>query len=198
MSLSPLKYRLMRMPVITRKMFFGCFFTLTLAVPQISCAEPAWVLVDTGASTVKIMEGGSVVAEYANISIGKSGAATLHLRGDETTPLGQYKIMAIHRDSRFGLFFGLNYPTADHAALALTQKKLSLPGYKRIAKAESNGITPPIDTVLGGAIGIHGVGGGSLLVHNQFNWTNGCVALNNDQIVDFDTRVDIGTRVVIQ
>ncbi|MBV1931736.1 MAG: L,D-transpeptidase [Porticoccaceae bacterium] len=190
----------------TRKNIFAYFFRLSLVVftpilfaPQIcKGAEPTWVLVDTNQLIIKIMRDDTVIAEYDNISIGQRGAAELHLRGDETTPLGELRIMTIDHTSRYKLFFGLNYPTVRHARLALAQQQISLEGYQRITKAHSNGTMPPMDTVLGGAIGIHGIGSGSLSVHNQYNWTDGCVALNNDQIADFARWVKIGTRVLIR
>lgn len=189
----------MNIYIFTRKHIFGYLFTLLLATPQISSSvEPAWVLIDTKVAVVKIMVGDKIVAEYDNISIGQRGAEKLHLRGDQTTPLGSYRITAIDHDSRYRLFFGLNYPTAEHAEFALAQKKISPRDYQRIVAAHSKGTIPPANTDLGGEIGIHGIGSGSLLVHNQYNWTNGCVALDNEQIEDFARRVDIGTRVIIQ
>jgi len=51
---------------------------------------------------------------------------------------------------------------------------------------------------LGGGIGIHGIGRGDLDIHRQYNWTNGCVALDNDQITDLARWIGVGTRVVIR
>jgi L,D-peptidoglycan transpeptidase YkuD (ErfK/YbiS/YcfS/YnhG family) len=51
---------------------------------------------------------------------------------------------------------------------------------------------------LGGSIGIHGVGAGNRRIHEDFNWTEGCVALTNEQIDDLDRYIHIGTRVVIR
>jgi L,D-peptidoglycan transpeptidase YkuD (ErfK/YbiS/YcfS/YnhG family) len=51
---------------------------------------------------------------------------------------------------------------------------------------------------LGGAIGIHGIGGGSPDVHRRFHWTEGCVAVSNEQIERLAELVGIGTRVVIR
>jgi hypothetical protein len=57
---------------------------------------------------------------------------------------------------------------------------------------------PPQNTALGGAIGIHGIGGGSPDVHHRFHWTEGCVAVSNEQIERLAELVGIGTRVVIR
>jgi lipoprotein-anchoring transpeptidase ErfK/SrfK len=42
------------------------------------------------------------------------------------------------------------------------------------------------------------VGEGSVAVHEQYNWTNGCVALTNDQIDRLARWVKIGTPVEIR
>jgi lipoprotein-anchoring transpeptidase ErfK/SrfK len=51
---------------------------------------------------------------------------------------------------------------------------------------------------LGGHIGIHGVGRGDLRIHQQFDWTQGCIALTNEQIEQLQNLVRVGDRVVIQ
>jgi lipoprotein-anchoring transpeptidase ErfK/SrfK len=57
---------------------------------------------------------------------------------------------------------------------------------------------PPQHTPLGGYIGIHGIGNGDTQIHETVNWTNGCVALTNQQIDDLETWVYIGMRVAIR
>jgi L,D-peptidoglycan transpeptidase YkuD (ErfK/YbiS/YcfS/YnhG family) len=57
---------------------------------------------------------------------------------------------------------------------------------------------PPQNTILGGAIGIHGIGNGDPEIHKRFHWTEGCVAVTNEQIERLAELVDIGTRVVIR
>ena len=195
------------MYIIFRQNILAYFFSLSLLVftaffivPQNShgAEQLPWVLVDTSELVVRVMDGEAIIAEYDNVSIGQRGTSDLHLRGDETTPLGEFRIVTIDPKSRYELFFGLDYPTARHAALALAEQRISEAGYQRLARAYAQKTAPPMNTALGGAIGIHGIGRGSLSVHNQYNWTNGCVALNNDQITDFATRVAIGTRVIIR
>lgn len=172
--------------------------TALLTTNTVNAAEPVWVLVNTNEAVIKVMQGDKVIVEYDNVSIGQRGTAELHLRGDETTPLGEFRIIAIDHKSRFQWFFGLDYPTLKHTKLALKQQKISTEDYLRLMKAHLKKVAPPLDTALGGAIGIHGIGRGSLSVHNQYNWTDGCVALNNEQIEDFAAWVEVGTRVLIE
>ena len=57
---------------------------------------------------------------------------------------------------------------------------------------------PPQQTALGGHIGIHGIGAGDPRIHEDFNWTSGCIALTNAQIDDLAGWVRLGMRVVVR
>ncbi|HET8705114.1 MAG TPA: L,D-transpeptidase [Pseudomonadales bacterium] len=161
-------------------------------------ADPIWIDIDTKASVAKVMRGSnSVLARYDNIALGKRGAAPMHFHGDDATPLGTYKIISIDKKSAFSVFFGLDYPTIAHAQKAMEMHKISKSQYMAILNAHFQNRTPPSNTPLGGAIGIHGIGNGSLRIHQQFNWTKGCVALDNKQINDLAHWATLGTRVVI-
>lgn len=140
-----------------------------------------------------------IVASFDNISVGRGGVSELHWRGDNSTPKGEYKVMAIYTNSRYGIFISLNYPTLQHADQALQQGKGKFKPRDRVAieRAEQAGKQPPINTPLGGNIGIHGLGNSSLLVHQQTNWTRGCVALTNEQIGALVHFVEPGTTVRI-
>lgn len=169
-----------------------------LAAAQPIRAEQFWVLIDTEAAVLKVMAGKKVIARYDNISIGRMGTADLHLLGDDTTPLGAYRINAIGRNASYELFLGLDYPTVAHAKLALGRQVIDEFDYEDIVEAHERGAPPPASTPLGGEIGIHGIGRGSLRMHREYNWTHGCVALDNRQIRDLASTVRIGTRVVIR
>ncbi|RLA47069.1 MAG: murein L,D-transpeptidase [Gammaproteobacteria bacterium] len=157
-----------------------------------------WVLIDTRHTTLTVMQDDEAVAYFKNISIGRKGAAPLHLLGDNTTPQGTYRISEKRTKSKYTLFFSLDYPTTEHAELALEQGYIKPVHYESILAAHARGKMPPASTPLGGAIGIHGIGKGSLSVHHQYHWTNGCVALDDKQIREFERWVSPGTRVVIR
>ena len=156
-----------------------------------------WLLIDPEAAELKVMQGDKVLARFGDIAMGRRGAKPVHYVGDMSTPTGEFRIQAINRNSFFTLFFELNYPTPAHAKKALEAGRISQEDYNHIAVADWAGDLPPQDTPLGGKIGIHGVGKGSLKVHRQFNWTEGCIALDNQQILDLANFVRVGMRVWI-
>lgn len=161
-------------------------------------AGERWLLIDAGSATLKVMHGAQVVQRFDDIAVGRLGVKPLHFAGDTSTPAGEFRIDAINPDSDYTLFFRLNYPTRAHAEEALLLGRISRREFDRIMAAVQAGKHPPQDTALGGMIGIHGIGRGSLAVHRRFNWTEGCVALDNDQIHRLAGQVFIGMRVVIQ
>lgn len=175
------------------------FFTLLSLKPQLGRASGSeWLLIETGAATLKVMRGNSEIARFENISIGRGGVAVLHLSNDDTTPLGTYRVTSMDLASRYRLFIGIDYPTVAQAELALAQNIIDGEHFRRIVEAHRRGQVPPMTTPLGGAIGIHGIGNGSPEVHESFNWTQGCVALSNRQIDALAAHVRIDTRVVIR
>jgi len=181
-----------------RVMTLRWLFCLALWVPLSATAGQAWVLVDTATSTVSVQRDKHTLLRLRNASLGRGGVAPLHLNGDGSTPLGSFHIIGINYNSRYGLFFALDYPTDAQAALGYLQGVINVSVLHQIEQARATGQLPPQDTPLGGNIGIHGLGTGSLWVHRRFNWTNGCIALTNGQIEKLAPWLEIGTRVVIQ
>ena len=179
---------------LTASLFFAC-----LAFPaQANTGNDAiWLSVDTQALTLSVMRADVAVQVFENIAIGSNGA-TLHKQvGDEMTPLGKFRINVIRPSKRFRLFMGIDYPTMEDALRALEEKRIGATEFHALEQAWQAGRAPPQDTRLGGHLGIHGVGAGSLEIHNRFNWTNGCIAVTNEQLEELAALVRVGATIVI-
>ena len=157
----------------------------------------AWVMIDVDKQTLSIFQGDRVKKIFHNISVGRNGFSFEHREGDGRTPLGVFHVAWINPNSRFHLFFGLDYPNQNYAEEAFRRKLIDFDTYFAIRKAIFHGELPPQDTPLGGHIGIHGLGNGNRLIHETTNWTQGCVALTNEQIDQLAQWVTLGTKVVI-
>jgi len=160
--------------------------------------QDVWLLVDTQKLSMEVKKGEKTLAVLNNISIGRNGAGEKNHRGDDITPIGNFRIGWINENSSFRKFFGLTYPNVEHADNALRKGKIDLDTYESIARAQLNGSIPPQDTNLGGQIGIHGLGSASLSIHKATNWTHGCIALTNDQIDQLSQWVAKGTLVTVK
>ncbi|XKF16539.1 L,D-transpeptidase [Halomonas sp. BLK-85] len=160
--------------------------------------DEVWVLVDDQEATLSVYQGSKRLAHYAPVSLGRSGAETQRVRGSNVTPKGEFRINRFNYESRWHIFVGIDYPTPAHARMALRTGVYTDQDYEEYFAYYRQHGSPPQDTVLGGAIGIHGLGGADPDIHEQFHWTQGCVALTNAQIERFSQLIDIGTRVVIR
>jgi murein L,D-transpeptidase YafK len=180
------------------RMFLRFLLCLILCIPLTARASKAWVVVDTASATVSVLQSGQTVLRLKGAAFGRGGVGALHVHGDGRTPLGSFRIVSINHQSRFHLFFGLNYPTLTQASVGFQKGIIDKTALNRIVQASADGRLPPQNTPLGGDIGIHGLGKGALWMHQHFNWTEGCVALTNEQIEKLAPWLEIGTRVVIQ
>ncbi len=179
--------------------WFGALFLICfVAMVSASEKEEAWLLISTEKLQLTVMKGERSLAVFKNISIGRNGATALKERGDEKTPLGEFRIGWINRKSRYHIFYGFTYPSLDGANTAFSNGVINLDTYAAIRSASKNNQVPPQNTVLGGQIGIHGLGHADPGIHHDINWTEGCIALTNEQIDRLGLWIGEGTRVVVK
>ncbi len=167
-------------------------------VPAIAVGTEIWLLVDTQRMRLDVMQGDQVERSYPNISIGRGGTSADRRRHDDKTPLGEFHIARIANDSHFHRFFGFDYPSLAQADRALQAGVIDTGQFERIRRALAHSRMPPQQTALGGFLGIHGIGAGDPRIHEDFNWTSGCIALTNEQIDDLAHWVRLGMRVVVR
>ncbi|AHE97971.1 L,D-transpeptidase family protein [Thioalkalivibrio paradoxus] len=157
-----------------------------------------WVLVDDAEATLSVYRGHALIERFFPVSLGRSGAKPQRLRGGNVTPLGEFRVNRFNHDSHWHIFIGIDYPTAAHARMALESGVFTEGDYEDFMRHLARHGQPPQNTALGGAIGIHGIGRGDPEIHSRFHWTQGCVAVTNEQIERLAELVDIGTRIVIR
>jgi len=156
------------------------------------------VLIDTKSDTLQVMNGDRVIKMYENVAIGRYGKTYFKVRGDNKTPLGKFRVGWTNKKTRYHRFLGLTYPDLPAADRALVDGRIDEAQWQAIRRAAEAGEVPSQSTPLGGMIGIHGIGDGDRGVHRDFNWTNGCVALTNEEIDELLQWVKIGTPVEIR
>ncbi len=161
-------------------------------------ADEIWLDVDTTKHTLIVMQGDEVQQIFENIAIGRYGTTWFKKTKDDKTPLGDFRIGWINEQSRYYRFFGLDYPNRETAQRALEEKLISEEIWLSIIEPTNQEKTPPQNTVLGGYIGIHGIGRGDPEIHDQFHWTNGCIALTNTQIDQLGKWIRPGVMVKIR
>ena len=130
------------------------------------------VVVQKSAGILYLMNDKNVVRSY-RIGLGFSPEGHKSAKGDGKTPEGIYRVDRKNPQSKFHLSLGLSYPNATDRA-----------------RAAELGVDP------GGDIFIHGED--SKPHFWKRNWTQGCIALKNEQIEEVYALVRVGTPVLIQ
>ena len=187
-------------PIVPKLIFFITFFFSLLCGSHTAYAGQFEIEISKSKQELLVKDANKVVKRY-QIAHGRGGKGTKYKVGDKKTPVGVYKIMDFRSESRFHFFMQLNYPNLLDAWSGYKNKIISAKEFDAIATAISNQQKPPQNTVLGGYIGIHGLGDENpekLNLHKSSNWTEGCIALTNDEIMELRQFVNIGTKVVIR
>lgn len=187
--------------IILRSIFYTFFALVVLCSPVFSYAasQQPWVLVDTQNDVLTVFSADNhVIIRFHNIAIGSGGTAEVHRKGDDTTPLGTFHVAWINHHSRFGTFFGFDYPSSGLAIRAYAKGNITGAEFDAIIDAFRRHRIPPQNTSLGGQLGIHGLGNGNPGVQQSVDWTDGCVAITNREIKTLSLWVHVGTRVVIR
>lgn len=146
-----------------------------------------------------VKEDGQTIRKF-HIAYGRGGDGSKARLGDNKTPTGVYRITEFKSDSRFYYFMLLDYPSLLDAWRGYQNELINAMQFRQIATAHRDHTVPPQNTALGGYIGIHGIGDVNtekLELHDKFNWTEGCIALKNEEINELRKYVTIGTRVTI-
>lgn len=149
---------------------------------------------------LRIIKDNEIIKRF-HIAYGRGGKGYKRKMGDNKTPVGNYHIAEVKSDSKFYYFLQLDYPNLVDAWHGYKDRLISARVFKEIAMAYKNKQMPPQDTALGGYIGIHGIGDVTrekLSIHRRYNWTEGCIAVRNDEMNELLKYVSIGTHVIIK
>jgi hypothetical protein len=137
------------------------------------------------------LSGGGRELFTCRVGLGGAPVGPKLRRGDNRTPEGEYFVCTRNAHSQFHLFLGLRYPNEADAGRGRDSRYITPDAHRRIVAAVRSGRQPPWDTSLGGTVGIHGSGSG-------WDWTLGCIALDDGDIETLWALCPIGTPVRIE
>lgn len=157
-----------------------------------------WIRVSKRRKAVYIYRGTELVRKIpadfgANAVSDKVQRGDLSSPDDWRTPEGTFYVVSKNPNSQFYKAFVLNYPNAEDAERGFREGLITEAQRDAILKADARGEIPPMNTRLGGWIEIHGngTGGGT-------NWTQGCVAIRDEQMDELWPLVHVGTPVITE
>ncbi len=162
--------------------------------------EDPIIVVSRSSYSLKLYNDTVLIKSYTanfgrNVSVPKSKA------GDLATPVGDYKICEIDTNTKYYKFFKINYPNIYDATEALRKGLISQEEFDKIKYDYYYGICPDPNTELGGNMGIHGIGRLDFLFKYLpfvYNWTDGSIAISNENMDELYSVVKKGTKVVIK
>ncbi len=135
------------------------------------------VVIEKAARQLTLLHGDQVLARY-RVALGRSPIGAKRCQGDKKTPEGDYRISGRNAGSAYYRSLRISYPNkADHQ------------------RAAALGCVP------GGDIMIHGLPNGQGWIgdfHRTADWTDGCIAVTNEEIDHIWSLVANGTRVRIK
>lgn len=135
------------------------------------------VLVEKGERRLSLLSRDKVLRTY-KIALGGNPNGAKEKQGDHKTPEGTYIIDSRNRDSRYHLSLHISYPNG-----------------KDMKRARELGVSP------GGNIMIHGLKNGFSWVgdsHTESDWTQGCIAVTDEEIEEIAALVPNGTIIEIR
>jgi len=135
------------------------------------------ILIEKSARRLMLISQGEVLKTY-KIALGGNPVGPKERQGDDKTPEGTYVIDGRNKDSRFHLSLRISYPNE-----------------KDKIRAKELGVSP------GGDIMIHGIKNGLSWVgdaHAKVDWTNGCIAVSDEEIEEIERLAPNGTVVEIK
>ena len=134
------------------------------------------ILVEKSAHRLSLFQRGRATRTYL-IALGQQPVGDKVRRGDMRTPEGRFTIEARNPQSKFHRALRISYPDAAHRA-----------------RARKLGVSP------GGDIMIHGLPPRQAWVgaaHRDFDWTEGCIAVTNEEIEEMWDAIPVGTPIHI-
>jgi murein L,D-transpeptidase YafK len=167
----------------------GASSSLGIAAPSISIVPVTSIrrplarssvdslVLDKSDRTLTLYQLGQPVAEF-RVALGSNPVGPKQRRGDGRTPEGLYFINGRNSESKYHLSLRISYPSPDEQM-----------------HASRRGVSP------GGDIMIHGLPKKFATVgalHRQQDWTEGCIAVTNDEIEEIWRAVPNGARILIQ
>jgi murein L,D-transpeptidase YafK len=140
-------------------------------------AMPDRILVLKSERKLLLLAGDTVIRSM-DIALGLMPEGPKHREGDYRTPEGSYFIEAKKSDSDFFLALRISYPNAED-----------------IAYAANLGVDP------GGGIMIHGlpnVPKRAEAAYSGADWTDGCIAVSNSDMIDLWRLISVATPIEIR
>ncbi len=158
------------------------------------------IIIDRKTYSLALYEDTVLIKSY-RASFGKNINTPKSRAGDDATPVGDYQICSIDTASKYHKFLQLNYPNIHDSMEGLRLGWISQITFDNLKFEFYHEGCVDSNTPLGGHIGIQGIGEYNSIFKNLpfvYNWTDGSIAVSNEDIDEIYSVIKEGTKVVIK
>jgi murein L,D-transpeptidase YafK len=158
------------------------------------------IIIDRKNYTLALYEDTVLIKSY-RASFGKNINSPKSRAGDGATPVGDYQICSVDTTSKYHKFLQLNYPNIHDSMEGLRMGWISQRTFDNLKFEFYHEGCVDGSTPLGGHIGIQGIGEYNSIFKNLpfvYNWTDGSIAVSNEDIDEIYSVIKKGTKVVIK
>ena len=142
-----------------------------------------YIIIDKSDYELQVYDDEGWYATYP-VVFGNKDLGDKLMEGDKRTPEGTFKIISKRPHEKWHKMLMLDYPTKE--------------SWARFNQRKADGQIPR-SAKIGGGIAIHGTWPNDDLVVDDFtNWTQGCIALKNEDLDELEAFLPIGTKVMIR
>lgn len=159
-------------------------YTVTKAKMRASLPiAPVYIIIDKSDYELQVFDAQGWYATYP-VVFGNNSLADKKMEGDRNTPEGTFHIAGKRPHQKWSRFLGLDYPTQE--------------SLQKFNERKQRGEIPK-SARPGGGVGIHGTWPrDEFMIDRYNNWTNGCIALKNEDVQEVYNYIKVGTQVTIR
>ena len=145
--------------------------------------DSIWILVDKSDYRLQVFYKKKLIRKYLAV-FGPDRMQDKCKRGDRCTPEGWFTIIEKHESHLYNKFIGIDYPND-----STYRKRAELIKQGKIKESDQPG----------DQVGIHGIWKkGNNLIEKKVGWTDGCIALRNEDIDELYQFITKGIRIYIR
>jgi len=144
-----------------------------------------------------VLRGASVLKTYP-VALGFQPSGAKERSGDGKTPEGRYPLIPHHPSPSFGSCFYVCYPNETDVRRGLEKNLVTRDAARRLLVSLKDRGKPHHDTALGGLILLHGTKDRSVSGLTDTNWTLGCIAMENDDVLELLAVYRTSDRTILE
>jgi hypothetical protein len=167
------------------------------AATRLERGRPYRLVVIKSRYRLNVLEGERQVKVFP-IALGGSPSGTKEHTQDGKTPEGEYTLVPHYASTGYGECFFICYPSEDDAARALEHGLIDIAQRNAIVAASNAHAPPPATTQLGGLILLHGTKNRGMIGLTWVNWTLGCVAMENRDLLELLSVYNVHDRPILR